>query len=131
MLDRRRGKNVYKSIWKNDTVRLLITGQVDNFKSKWPSGRNKIQANLNMSAAASASGGCLFWMKFGNPLWVLILWSPRLVFFGVVFFWRGGLGSHCVGHWSLQGPLISPGSPGCPLICFDQARILDLYSESG
>ena len=42
----RRGKNLYKSVWKDDTVRTMMVAQVDNFKEKWPAARNKIQANL-------------------------------------------------------------------------------------
>ncbi|CAK9099080.1 DnaJ-like 1 [Durusdinium trenchii] len=42
----RRGKNIYKLVWKDDTVRTLVTAQVDDFKAKWPKSNQKVQCNL-------------------------------------------------------------------------------------
>ena len=42
----RRGKNIYKTVWKDETVRTMVAAQVTNFKGKWPKAKDKIQANL-------------------------------------------------------------------------------------
>ena len=57
--DARRGKNIYQTIWKDETVRTMVSAQVDSFKSKWASGRSKAQANL---------------MPEGLPLWRELVW---------------------------------------------------------
>ena len=42
----RRGKNVYKAIWKDETVRTMVSAQVDSFKEEWAKRKEKTQANL-------------------------------------------------------------------------------------
>lgn len=44
----RRGKNIVKSVWKDDGSRIMLVGQSDHFKDQWPASRNKMQANLVM-----------------------------------------------------------------------------------
>lgn len=60
----RRGKNIYKLVWKDDTVRTLVTAQVDDFKAKWPKSNQKVQCNLIPPGPRKPKKGRCSWYLF-------------------------------------------------------------------